>query len=270
MSKISKQQLKLHEQAMSLVSLPRALKASEKEFVLKNFREECVLEINKWGCYVTSESVAWEFGIDVTECPEYPDQREKIVDLCAGIGTLSYHLAERFDHIDLVCVERNETLAMVGKKILPQATWIVGSVTDDDVISQLIDLKIQTAISNPPFGNIPMVKKMKDAEYQGAEAAYRVLEVAKRVARRATFILPHNLLPFRYSFCRQFEYVENQTFEKFSSCTEIKLKVGVLDLSLVDPKPFRNTTIPVDVVHVSWPNKPTKTQITQLDLFDAA
>lgn len=252
MSRISKVALKNHEDAMALVELERDLKLSEKEFVLANFMEEAVCNIGWSGSFFTGEDLAWEFGLCVTDSPSKFGERERVVDICAGIGMLGFHLLERFDHIDLVCVELNETFVKVGRKVLPSAHWICGSITDKNVIEQLKSMQIQTAISNPPFGSVTSMKSI-EGNYTGANAAFKVAEVALQVASRATFILPTNCCPFKYSGQHHYQQVENDAYDLFSKSTGIDFRVSCLDTSLigkVGKSSFRNTDMVVEVVHL--------------------
>lgn len=255
MTKISKFALNNHQKAMDLVELERDLTISEKEFILENFLEEAVVNINWSGAYFTGADLAWEFGLCVTDNPDNIDDRETVVDLCAGIGSLGFHLLQRFEHIDLICVEMNEDFVKVGRKLLPNAKWICGSVSDPDVIDELLNLNICTAISNPPFGSVTSMRSIPGNHYKGAQAAFKIAELALRVAKRATFILPNNCCPFMYSGQNTYKEVDNSAYTQFSKQTGIDMTVSCLDTVLLgeecDQKNhFRNTNITVEVVHL--------------------
>lgn len=253
--KLSKYALKNHVIAMDLVELERDLTFSEREFVLNNFREEAVVNINGSGAFFTSPSLSWAFGLCVTENPANVEDRETVVDLCAGIGSLGYHLLQRFNHINLVCVEMNQTFVKVGRKLLPQATWICGSISDPMIIEELLRLNISTAISNPPFGTVTSLGSIIGSNYKGANAAFKVAELALKVAKRATFILPVNCCPFTYSGKREYAEVDNYVYSQFNKQTGISMSVSCLDTVLVceegdDDYNFRNTNFLVEVVHL--------------------
>lgn len=255
MSKISKVALKNHQMAMALVELERDLTFSEKEFVFNSFLEEAVVNINWSGAFFTGSSLSWEFGLCVTDSPARSGDRETIVDLCAGIGSLGFHLLQRFDHIDLICVEMNENFVKVGRKLLPNAKWICGSVSDQAVIDELLKLNICTAISNPPFGAVTSLGRIPGNNYQGANAAFKIAELALRVAKRATFILPTNCCPFMYSGQKTYKEVDNSVYTQFSKQTCIDMTVSCLDTVLLGEEcdqnnHFRNTNITVEVVHL--------------------
>lgn len=253
MSKVSKVALKQHNIALSLVELERDLTNKEREFVLANFLEEAVCNIGWSGSFFTNADLAWEFGMCVTDSPDsmLPNDREKVVDLCAGIGMLGFQLLQRFKHIDLVCVESNETFVKVGRKVLPNAIWICGSVTDKHVIERLKSMNIQTAISNPPFGNVASMQPIEGCNYKGANAAFKVAEVAFEVAKRATFIMPTNCCPFSYSGQNSYTEKDNESYNVFNESTGISFSLDCIDTELVSENGnFRNTKMLVEVVQL--------------------
>ncbi|WP_301765956.1 methyltransferase [Pseudomonas aeruginosa] len=105
-----------------------------------------------------------------------------IIDLCAGIGRLSFACSDGAKRI--VCVEQNTEYAEVGKRVVPDAEWIVGDVFGIGNIGTF-----DWAISNPPFGQINTGADF-DGAYSGGEFEYKVIELASRLASWGAFIIP--------------------------------------------------------------------------------
>lgn len=138
-----------------------------------------------------------------------------MIDLCAGIGRLAFASRERAKRI--VCVEMNPEYAAVGKRVLPEAEWIVG-----DVFS-LADLgQFDVAISNPPFGAVKTGSAFA-GKYTGARFEYKVIEVASKLAKYGAFIIPQTSAPFRYSGCHQFSVEITNDCQKFMDQTGVTL-----------------------------------------------
>src|SRR5690606_10107376 len=119
----------------------------EKEFVLLNWREDASHVNSSAGAFFTPMALAFDFAIEVPA--------GRIIDLCAGVGMLSWALLNRrrWDAapLDLTCIEVNPAYVEVGRKVLPEARWICASVFDVPGM----DLgQFDCAISNPPFGAV--------------------------------------------------------------------------------------------------------------------
>ena len=209
--KLSKSEIKRHNEAMALVDLARDLTDSEKEFVLDNFNEGALHMNSAAGAFFTPRGLARDFAIEV--------HGGRVIDLCAGIGALAYAVADRVE--SLTCVEINADYCRIGRKIVPAATWINASVFDP----LLLDLGIfEIAISNPPFGAV----KGDDysGSYTGGQFEYKVMELASRLARFGTFILPAGSANFEYSGKRQFNYVESRKAKAFREQTKILMEMN--------------------------------------------
>ena len=79
------------------------------------------------------------------------DREITIIDLCAGIGMLSYPIITKLKNLGVkfryVCIEYNHSYYEVGKKLLPEAEWYCMDVCDVDEIKKLGHFDI--AISKP-------------------------------------------------------------------------------------------------------------------------
>jgi len=202
--KLSKADAKLHAEAMALVlaSDTRKLTFDEREFVLRHFHPAANHVVTTSGAFFTPEEVAEAFTIQV----DTSTGPLKVIDLCAGIGCLAYHvwMARRcYGDIELVCVENNPDYVRVGKAVLPEATWILADVFDVVAYRHLGPFAF--AISNPPFGSISDgkkngSKKVEDdgrfvGKYKGGKFEYKVIEVAREVAMFGVFIVPQSSAP---------------------------------------------------------------------------
>src|ERR1700760_3262460 len=106
----------------------------------------------------------------------------RVIDLCAGIGSLAfayYHrdAFRRGNGLEIVCVEQNFDYVAVGRKVLPEATWILANVLE--LPARLG--KFDCASANPPFGRIKSAGTAP--RYTGAEFKYSVIDVASDIAR---------------------------------------------------------------------------------------
>src|SRR5262249_47611369 len=78
----------------------------------------------------------------------------------------------RGTQLEIVCIEQNPDYVTVGKKVLPEATWICANVLDLPASLGRFDC----AIANPPFGRIKSTGAAP--RYTGAEFEYSVSRLA--------------------------------------------------------------------------------------------
>ncbi|MBF6393920.1 methyltransferase [Nocardia farcinica] len=191
MGKMTKQQEKLHAEALALVDLDRDLTEDEKSFVLDNFQEMSTAANSTHGAFFTPAGLAQDFSVELT------GRFGRLIDLGAGIGRLSHGCRNRWagdPEREFVCVERNPDYVRVGRKILPEATWICGDILDvPDMGLGWFDV----AIGNPPFGAIKRSKNAPGCTSRKFE--YHVIAVAAQVADYGVFIIPQMSAPFDYS-----------------------------------------------------------------------
>ena len=160
MAKMSKTKLKLHQEAMSLVRSNKELTMQEKEFILEHYKPYADHNVTDTNAFFTPMVLAQSATIEMPNPDEY-DSPVRMLDLCAGVGMLSfaYYHYSGYDtrNVEIVCVELEEEYVEVGKRILPEATWIQGSIMDTTIFEELG--KFDCFISNPPF--------MKLGQYKG-------------------------------------------------------------------------------------------------------
>jgi predicted RNA methylase len=210
--KLTKAQTKLMTEVNKLVAVDRRLTEDERLFVLENFQEGATHDNGAMGAFFTPWGLARDFSFEV------PSGCRAIVDLCAGIGSLAHACEEKAKSI--VCVERCAEYVRVGRKVMPDATWIHADVFGD----WWKEFEpFDAAISNPPFGRI---KADYEGRYRGAEFEYKVIELASRIARHGTFIVPQPSAPFRYSGVTCFSQSVGEKCRKFIDQTGISLDVN--------------------------------------------
>lgn len=197
MAKLTKAQAKAHQQACDILKKD-VLTEEDKFFVIDNWQESASHINTVAGAFFTPYELARDFAIETSP--------GRIIDLCAGIGILSFAVAMKHQWseapVDLTCVEINPDYVAVGRKLLPQATWIEASVFD------VLDMDLgyfDLAISNPPFGKIQRHEGKGAPRYKGAEFEFHVIDIAAHLANCGTFILPQMSAGFRYSGSQHYQ-----------------------------------------------------------------
>lgn len=187
MTKLTKQQSKLHLQAMDLVHSDQALTWDERKFILDHYFEAQGQLNALAGAFFTPFGLARDLSIELDG--GVLDGSGSVVDLCAGIGMLSF--ACEYKGLDITCVEFCPEYVAVGRRVVPSAHWIEADVFTADLGRHTF------AISNPPFGAIKGDKFA--GKYTGGQFEYKVIERASTIAEYGVFILPQMSTPFRYS-----------------------------------------------------------------------
>lgn len=227
MAKLTKPEAKMHAEAVAVLEKD-VLTDDDRIFIMEHWQESANHVNSTAGAFFTPHGLARDAAIDVFNTG-------RVIDLCAGIGSLSlavfwngYYQREQMGQtLEIVCVELNPEYVAIGKKMLPEATWICGSIFD------LPDLgRFDYAISNPPFGNIKTGGDWK-GKYTGSDFEYRTIEVASRIADYGTFIIPQMSAGFRLSGAQYYEHSDNERdsfsspkYQKFAEQTGIRLDAG--------------------------------------------
>jgi predicted RNA methylase len=185
MGRLSKSEYAAHRQAEEYL-LKDVLTYNEKWFVLENYQESANHVNGFTGAFFTPVGLAKELAVI---CENRPT-----IDLCAGIGVLSFMAYHMTGVKDITCVEINPEYLKVGKKILPEAKWILGDITDDEFMKSLG--KFYISISNPPFGNIAKNSSIGHLKYRLPNFELMAVEIASRVSDYGNFILPSMSVDF--------------------------------------------------------------------------
>lgn len=213
MSKLTKAQAKAHAEACRILGQD-ALSEDDRDFVLQHWQESANHINSTAGAFFTPPMLARDFAIEVGG--------HRIIDLCAGIGTLARAVLDRYPNgPSVVCVELNPDYAAVGRKIVPEAQWIVADVFDlpEDIGT------FDWAISNPPFGAIKRGGKSAP-RYQGKSCELHVIDIASDLAQLGTFIVPQASAPFRYSGEREYSEARDESYLAFVARTGIELEAN--------------------------------------------
>lgn len=217
MSKLTKAQAKAHKAACEVLKKDK-LSIEDRWFVIENWQESANHVNSTAGAFFTPAGLAGDFAIDVCG--------HRIIDLCAGIGTLSFahHARCLFaDGLpDITCVELNPAYVEVGKKVLPEAKWIEASIFDVDSLGLG---KFDYAISNPPFGSTAR-EGQKAPRFTGTDFEYHVIDIASDLADYGTFIIPQMSAPFTFSGRQHFEEKKHDKYLAFVKQTGIELTNG--------------------------------------------
>jgi hypothetical protein len=214
MAKISKEEAARHQEAEKLLQKD-VLSISEREFVLEHWHEGARHLNSVAGAFFTPLELARDFAVEVTG--------RRIIDLCAGIGRLSYLIKAAADFsrqpLELTCIEINKDYVEVGRKILPEARWIHADVLD---LPKLALSEFDCAIGNPPFGAIRTDTKIP--RYKGSNFEYAVIDLASDLADYGVFIVPQGSAPFQMSGTSGFRPTTSQKYEAFVKSTGISLQ----------------------------------------------
>ena len=258
MAKLTKVQAKAHAESEELLKMDK-LSDEEKDFVRANWQESA-LHINSIaGAFFTPAGLARDTILEVS-----PTGR--VIDLCAGIGALASEVwdkaAWRDEKPEIVCVEINPEYVRVGKKLLPEATWITGSIFTLPNIGHF-----DTAISNPPFGNIP--RDGEKLRYTGSRFEFHVMDLASDMADFGVFIVPQQSAGFQYSGRQYYERMESRDYAKFSEQTGIVLEAGCGVDTSVHIKEWKGVSPVVEIVTTEFIELPRGAIVTELREPDA-
>lgn len=240
MAKLSKPQMKLHNKAEALLQND-VLTQDDKEYIFENWNEAFSHDVSYSGAFFTPLDLAYDAALELG----YP-KNCTVIDLCAGIGVLSYAAYQRFKNgIDrLVCVEANPRYVEIGKKLLPEAEWHCLDIAN---IQEVLALgEFDFCLSNPPFGKVKSLNHCKTFDYQGGEAEYKIIDIASHIADYGVFILPQESAGFRYSGTRNFQRNENSKYNRFSDQTGLML-TSAIGIDTCMYAGFKNTSIRVEI-----------------------
>ncbi|WP_051853633.1 hypothetical protein [Streptomyces sp. NRRL S-146] len=260
MAKLSKEDAKKHREACQLVALKRDLTEDEKDTVLNHWQESSNVTNSLDGAFFTPEGLAFDLRFHVVG--------DRIIDLCAGIGMLAYGCRElwtrRWENKaprEIVCVEKNPAYVAVGRKILPEATWIEGDVLD---VPGMNLGTFDTAIANPPFGSI--ARSGNAPGYRGPYFEYHTIAVASQIARHGAFIVPQMSAPFEYSGKPYYRQRESSRYESFHRQTGIVLGNNIgIDTSYYVSE-WRGVSPAVEVVTCDFEEHPPKVLASRVDV----
>ncbi|WP_316227852.1 methyltransferase [Bradyrhizobium sp. SZCCHNR3015] len=236
MAKLTKAEAKAHQAACDLLEKDR-LTIEERIFVVENWQESAKHINSVTGAFFTPWGLALDFSVELAG--------RRVIDLCAGIGTLSlaYFLKCQIAGApQIVCVEKNPDFVAVGKKVLPEATWITADIFDLQEIG-----RFDCAYGNPPFGATPRMSK-RSARYSGSEFEYHAIGVAADIADYGVFIIPQMSAPFSYSGQPSFTKMESERYRAFVRQTGIELGPNCGIDTSVHAREWHGVSVAVEIV----------------------
>ena len=210
--KISKADANKHKQVMDLVESDKSLNLDEKFFILENFQESATNMNGLAGAFFTPWGLARDAILEI-------DNDLHIVDLCAGIGMLSFSASFHKSPKSITCVELNPEYLKVGKRLLPEANWILG-----DALTTNFEKHFDVCISNPPFGNIKTSEHK--GNYKGSDFEFKVIERASQISNFGLFIIPQASSGFELSGKQCFNINRSTKYNRFVDQTGLELMNG--------------------------------------------
>ncbi|MEW5160936.1 methyltransferase [Citrobacter freundii] len=218
MTRVTKKESQLRLKVMELVHSDRQLTEDDKEFIFNNYRGD---GIGATGAFFTPEMLAWDFMLDAG-CSD------DCIELCAGIGRLSYYQFIRNKPSHITCVELNPEYVLIGKRVLPQAEWITG-----DALQYTPDRFYRVAYGNPPFGKIN-TSGAYTGRYTGSEFEYKIIDRAREYSSYGVWIVPQGSAGFKYSGHTYYDRsIQSAKYIKFEKDTGLILHPGVgIDTSI--------------------------------------
>lgn len=236
MARVTKKESTNHNRVMELVHSDKQLTQEDKEFIFNNYKGD---GIGATGAFFTPEYLAWDFILDAGcsgDC----------IELCAGIGRLSYYQFLRNNPSHITCVELNPEYVQIGKRVLPEAEWITG-----DALQYAPDRFYRVAYGNPPFGKIN-TSQAYTGVYTGTEFEYKVIDHASKFSSMGVWIVPQGSAGFVYSGAQYYDRRETPKYAKFHNQTGYTLQPGVGIDSSIYKDEWNGTKVIVESVLVDY------------------
>ncbi len=221
---------------------PAVLDETDRIFCYENIQPAALADVTAASAFFTP----WEMMLDFNQMTQESRRRQlRILDLCAGIGGLSYshyHFYEKdLPKPSFVCVEKNPIFAAVGKRLFPEATWLVQDVFElDESLG-----KFDQFYSNPPFGPLPKEHRVKgDTKcFQ-----YAVAEIGMKFAPHGLLFTVGTILNWRMHGQNGRTVKPNPVYEDWSKKSGIELRENPgFDFSYID---FTDTKVGVELAWV--------------------
>jgi SAM-dependent methyltransferase len=246
-AKLTKAQRKAHAEAEAILTKDK-LNDDERDFVFQHWHEGANHVNGAAGAFFTPFGLAADFAID--------GAGGRVIDLCAGIGVLSYFIHHRGRWggrpAEITCVEANPQYVAVGRKLLSDVQWINADIFDwrSWRRDQLGGATFDVAIANPPFGKVR--RSGNGPRYCGSEFEFHVIDIAAEFADRGAFIVPQQSAPFRYSGSQCFERKTDGRGVEFEQTTGFHLDIGVGIDTAFCKNDWKDVAVACEVVTVDF------------------
>lgn len=261
MAKISKRVLAKHNQAVEILKKD-TLSFNDREFVFKHYHEGAGKMNNLISAHFTPYAIAHSMTFNIAY--------DNFVDLCAGIGILSYAMLRQNELTFKnkksigICVENCTEYYEVGKKLLPEFHWINGDIFDPKVIAEIKSIMNNnnfSIISNPPYGSQVKTNSKDLLKYTGSTFEYKAIELGAILgAFDGAFLIPQGSCPFRYTGRKTGmvyeEKYKTDDYKKFQKQTDLEL--------------IMNTGFSTDILpdEDGWKDVSTVTEIACVDYYE--
>jgi hypothetical protein len=261
--KISKADLKVQREIQALLKEERNLTEDEKEYIYEHYNPSMDDSITERGVFFTPLGLAGDVAI-------FAPKQGYVVDVCAGIGMLSYKLMN-YDYYhcgikEVYLLEYNPRFVEIGKKLLKgiknedgyeiKVHYIQCDVFDkavwENLLKKIPNGKFNLMISNPPYGKMSTdeQKEITWMDYTG-ERELMALELCLRYAEDGYFIMPPMSTTFQFSGRPYYQELPSKKVERFQSKCNIPFRMSCdgIDCSIYKDE-WKNTVITVEAVRI--------------------
>lgn len=273
MGKLSKREIK-RQQEVQTVLQKEHLTIDEIEYIYENYDPGYDTNVSEKGIYFTPLDLAQDFAL-------FAPKHGHIVDLCGGIGMLSYKLiCMSYYHNpieSITIIEQNKRFCEIGTKLLSGLTrynhnlkwasdstpieinYINASMYDyemwENITAPLKRGKFDLCTSNPPYGKAGPNERVESSwlNYTG-ERELMALELAHRYSNHAHFIIPPSSCEFQYSGRPYYGRRPSKKIDRFKKANPdmfFYMEAEGIDASIYRDE-WKGTSITTEVANISF------------------
>lgn len=242
------------------------------EYIYENYDPSMDDNVTERGVFFTPIGLAQDFNI-------FTHKSGHIVDVCSGIGMLSYKLlcyAYYSNHIEsLTLIEYNPKFTEIAKRLIsPLSAYNsdnrivnINFITADayaketwgNVISSLplsANGKFNLMISNPPYGKLPASEKSKYYDHLKylSERELMAVELCTKYAKHGQFIMPPSSCECIFSGRPYYERRPSSKVDRLRKALGedvfFHMEIDGIDCSIYRDE-WKNTKITTEVVSIN-------------------